>query len=206
MTTAVSPVVLSNILPPSQAVFTAETRKDVVPVLYTLAEWGFPLMIKVYPYEHHAAGLLSKDFATFTARYRYPPVFQDGNLSYWNMFDVMVDSFLWAMEKEGVPDGGTIVVGETGWPSAGNGNFTMPELARTYNQNFLNHIASKDGTPKRPYVMNEGFLYSMFDDSLKPEGADQHFGLFHIDNEPVYYLVFPNASDIIEGVLHGEHI
>jgi hypothetical protein len=82
----------------------------MVPLLYTLAEWSFPLMIKVYPYKYYAAGLISKEFATFTARHRRLPVFQDGNLSYWNMFDVMVDSFLWAMEKEGVPYGGGIVV------------------------------------------------------------------------------------------------
>ncbi|KAE8125999.1 hypothetical protein FH972_020757 [Carpinus fangiana] len=196
VTAAVSPAVLSNLLPPSKAEFTTEIRNHMVPLVYTLAEWGFPLMIKVYPYKYYAAGLISKEFATFTARHRRPPVFQDGNLSYWNMFDVMVDSFLWAMEKEGVPNGGSIVVGETGWPSAGNGNFTTPKLARTYNQNFLNHITSKDGTPKRPYVINAGFVYSMFDDNLKPEGAEQHFGISNIDYKPAYHLVFPNASNI----------
>jgi hypothetical protein len=144
-------------------------------------------MIKVYPYKYYTAGLISKEFATVTARHRCPPVFQDGNLSYWNMFDVMVDSFLWAMEKEGVPNGRSIVVGETDWPFADNGNFTTSELARTYNQSFLNHITSKDETPKRPYVTNiEGFVYSMFDDDLKPEGVEQHFGLSHI----VYKLVY----------------
>jgi hypothetical protein len=37
----------------------------------------------------------------------------------------------------------------------------------------------------------------MFDEDLKLEGVEQHFGLFHTDNKLVYHLVFPNASNIV---------
>jgi hypothetical protein len=41
------------------------------------------------------------------------------------------------------------------------------------------------------------FIYAMFDEDLKLEGVEQHFGLFHTDNKLVYHLVFPNASNIV---------
>ncbi|KAL6274404.1 hypothetical protein ACE6H2_025096 [Prunus campanulata] len=79
-----------------------------------------------------------------------------------------------------------VVVSESGWPSDGNGNFTTPELAGTYNRNFLEHITSKAGTPKRPGAYIEGYIFAMFNENQKPEGVEQHFGLFHPNMQPVY--------------------
>nr|POE50305.1 putative glucan endo-1,3-beta-glucosidase bg4 [Quercus suber] len=128
---------------------------------------------------------LQRDFATFSA---HKAVYWDNGLGYWNMFDALVDAFVWAMEKRELIV--KMVIGETGWPSTGNGQTTTPELARTYNQNFLRHITAGQGTPKRPNTYGEGFVYSMFDENGKLEAGDQGFGIFDAKEKPVYHLYF----------------
>ncbi|PON55608.1 Glycoside hydrolase [Trema orientale] len=119
---------------------------------------GLPLMINVYPYFEYAADPVNArlDYALFTAT---SPVIQDGSLSHYNQFDATVDAFVWTMEGEGMP-GVDIVVAESGWPSAGNGVYTTPNLAATYNRNFVRHILSHAGTPKRPGDYIEGFVFT----------------------------------------------
>nr|POE54984.1 putative glucan endo-1,3-beta-glucosidase bg5 [Quercus suber] len=104
------------------------------------------------------------------------------------MFDALVDAFVWAMEKRELIV--KMVIGETGWPSTGNGQTTTPELARTYNQNFLRHITAGQCTPKRPNTYGEGFVYSMFDENGKLEAGDQGVGIFDANEKPVYHLYF----------------
>ena len=72
---------------------------------------------------------ISLDHALFQGK---APMFKDGNLTYWNLFD----AFLWALEKIGGTEL-TVMVGESGWPSAGNGAPTTSELASTYLNQFL---------------------------------------------------------------------
>ncbi|KAI6683632.1 hypothetical protein NL676_029545 [Syzygium grande] len=91
----------------------------------------------------------------------------------------------WAMEKEGVSNV-DVVVSESGWPSVGNGGFTTPQLARTYNQNFVKKFLAKQATPKRPDHYLEGFIFAMFneDQSLR---AWSKIGAYSIpDGTPVY--------------------
>ncbi|VVA92730.1 unnamed protein product [Arabis nemorensis] len=113
---------------------------------------------------------------------------QDGSLGYSNMFDVIFDAFVWAMEKEGVKDL-PMVVAETGWPSAGNRNLTTPYIASRYNRNFVKHVDGGKGTPKRPKNSIDGFLFAMFNKNQKPGGTEQNFGLYyHMDMKPIYKL------------------
>lgn len=147
-------------------------------------------MINVYPYLAYKSepGNVRLDYAQFTAT---DTVVQDGDYSYRNMFDAMVDAFLAAMEKAG--GNVRVVVSESGWPSDGNGNATTSELAGTYNKNFMNHILAKEGTPRRPDEYIEGFIFAMFNENQKPSGEEQHFGLFYPNKQPspVYDVPFP---------------
>lgn len=149
-----------------------------------LSAQGSPIMINVYPYFAYAADPVNirLDYAQFTAT---SPVVQDGSLSYYNLFDAIVDAVIWAMEREGVTDV-SVAVSESGWPSAGNGNYTNPDLASTYNKNFVNHISTNAGTPKRPKAFIEGFIFAMFNEDQKSAGVEQNFGLFYPNMNPVY--------------------
>lgn len=186
VSTVVASMVLAASSPPSQSEFTSEAMSAMTSVVSVLSSIGSPLMANVYPYFAYAAdpAHISLPFATFTAS--SPPV-QDGNLAYWNLFDAMVDAFYWAMEKAG----GTnvdIVVTETGWPTAGNENFTTPTLALVYNTNLRNHVMN-NGTPKRPSSQIETYIFAMFNENLKqPSGIEQNWGIFYPDKKPVYPL------------------
>ncbi|XP_038972689.1 glucan endo-1,3-beta-glucosidase-like [Phoenix dactylifera] len=189
VSTVVSFSVLQNTFPPSQATFTPEANeimKDFVSFQLSLPSGirGY-IYINIYPYFSHAADPehISLDHALFQGK---APMLKDGNLTYWNLFDAMYDAFLWALEKVGGAEL-TVMVGESGWPSAGNGASTTPELASTYLTNFYNHI-SEAGTPKLPPKVGfEGaYVYALYDENLKPAGVEQHFGLFYPNMKPVY--------------------
>ncbi|BFG39623.1 hypothetical protein CerSpe_258970 [Prunus speciosa] len=79
------------------------------------------------------------------------------------------------MEKAG--GGGVgVVVSESGWPSDGSGDFTTPELAGTYNRNFLKHVTLKGRVTPVAYI--EAYIFAMFNENQKPSGVERHFGLF----------------------------
>ena len=82
------------------------------------------LYVHVYPYFAYTsnADKIPLDYAMFRST---AVVVQDGNLSYYNLFDAMYDSFVWAVEKIGGA-GIKWEVGETRWPSTGNGDMTTP--------------------------------------------------------------------------------
>lgn len=184
VTTTVAAMVLGVSYPPSASVFSPEARGALLGVINFLSIRRSPLMVNVYPYFAYASDPdnVRLDYALFTAE---DPVVFDGNLSYYNLFDAVVDSFYWAMEKQGVNNVG-VAVSESGWPSAGNGNYTTRELASTYNNNFKQHVLSNAGTPKRPGAYIEGFIFAMFNEYLKPAGIEQNWGLFYPNMEPVY--------------------
>jgi len=183
-------VAMSNLeqsYPPSAGMFTSQARQQLVPVLKLLSQTSTPILVNIYPYFAYASdpANIRLDCASFNTK---SIVVQDGSLGYSNMFDAIFDAFVWAMEEEGVKNL-PMVVSETGWPSAGNGNFTTPAIASTYNRNFVKHIASGKGTPKRPNKSMNGFLFATFNENQKPAGTEQNFGLYNpSDMKPIYKL------------------
>ncbi|VVB17018.1 unnamed protein product [Arabis nemorensis] len=183
-------VAMSNLgqsYPPSAGMFTSQAREQLVPVLKLLSQTNTPILVNIYPYFPYASDPTSirLDYAIFNTE---SIVVQDGPLGYSNMFDAIFDAFVWAMEKEGVKDL-PMVVSETGWPSAGNGDFTTPDIAATYNGNFIKHIVTGKGTPKRPNNGIDGFLFATFNENQKPAGTEQNFGLYNpSDMKPIYKL------------------
>ncbi|OVA08814.1 Glycoside hydrolase [Macleaya cordata] len=143
-------------------------------------------MIDVYPYFAYAndPAHIPLDYALFKST---SPVVVDGNLNYYNLFDAMVDAFNAALEKINMSDI-YLSISESGWPSAGNGDDTSIENAKTYNTNLVNHVL-ETGSPRKPHHRYNTFVFSMFNEDLKqPAGVEQHFGLFYPNMEPVYTI------------------
>ncbi|KAL1189103.1 putative glucan endo-1,3-beta-glucosidase BG5 [Cardamine amara subsp. amara] len=187
ISTTVAMTNLGKSYPPSAGDFTPQAREQLIPVLKFLSQTYTPILVNIYPYFAYASDRINIriDYATLNTE---EVVVQDGPLSYSNMFDVIFDAFVWAMEKEGVKDL-PMVVAETGWPSAGNGNLTTPEIAAIYNTNFVKHVDSGKGTPKRPKSGINGFLFATFNENQKPAGTEQNFGLYNpTDMKPIYKL------------------
>ena len=102
---------------------------------------------------------------------------------YTNMFDAIVDAAHAAVEKAGA-QGLELVVSENGWPSGGRATVATVENAAAYNNNVVRHVSSGAGKAVETY------LFAMFNENQKPEGTEQHFGLFQPDMTAVYPVDF----------------
>jgi Glycosyl hydrolases family 17 len=185
VSTSVRLDVLSNTSPPSNSVIAVSY---IGPIVQFLANTGGPLLVNIYPYFSYAYsnGQVPLDFSLFTAP---GTVVYDNGYEYQNLFDAMVDSLYYAMEKIGHSNV-NVVVSESGWPSYG-GVSTTVENAQIYNQNLISHVT--DGTPKRPGSL-ETYIFAMFMENLKTgDEVERNFGLFYPDQSPVYSVNFINT-------------
>ncbi|PKA58578.1 Glucan endo-1,3-beta-glucosidase, acidic isoform [Apostasia shenzhenica] len=166
--------------PPSAGHFLPEAEPFMTPIVQFLAANGSPLLVNLFPYYVHARNpaIISLDYALFTAP---GPVVVDQGKIYDNLFDAMVDTMYWALEKAGAA-GVRVVVSETGWPTAGGPAATVSN-AQTYNTNLIEHAAQ--GTRKTPGG-TEVYIFSMFNENQKAAAVEQNFGLFNPDETSVY--------------------
>ncbi|ERN05132.1 hypothetical protein AMTR_s00053p00181850 [Amborella trichopoda] len=184
VSTSVSTGVLGVSYPPSEGSFSQEASSTMGPILDFLSKTRAPLLVNVYPYMSYRDNPsdIRLDYALFTAP---SDVVQDGQNNYRHLFDAIVDSVYFAMEKAG-SGGVPIVVSESGWPSDG-GFAATKENAQTYNSNLVRHAAQ--GTPKRPGPL-ETYVFAMFNENKKDAGIEQNFGLFYPNQKPVYEVNF----------------
>ncbi|KAL2926505.1 Lichenase-2 [Bienertia sinuspersici] len=181
VSTVVNAAVLGASSPPSAGTFSADASADMQGIVVWLAGTNNPLLVNLYPYFAYAEnpGQISLDYALFKAQ---QPVV-DGQYSYYSLFEAMVDAFNAALEKVSASNV-TIVVSETGWPSAGNDPYTSKENAQSYNQNLIDKMKSK-GTPRKPSNIMDIFIFAMFNEDKKPSGVEQNWGLHYPNMDPV---------------------
>ncbi|CAI9087653.1 OLC1v1021782C1 [Oldenlandia corymbosa var. corymbosa] len=186
VTTVLAANVLGVSYPPSAGDFAPAVKPIMLDILTFLSTTNAPLMVNLYPYFAYAGDPvhISLEYALFNAS--EPPVV-DGALKYYNLLDAMTDAFTYAIERQGIMNVG-LTVAESGWPSAGNGQITTPELAQIYNRNFVNHILNRVGTPKRPGAYVDAFIFAIFNENQKPPGVEQNWGLYYPSLQPVYSL------------------
>eukprot|EP01018_Ginkgo_biloba_P040192 Gb_37569 [translate_table: standard] len=180
-----------GVIPPSLGTFRGDIKDTMASLLDFLARTGGPFMANVYPFFSYISNRqdISLQYAIFGSS---DAVVNDGGLCYTNLFDATVDALISAMEKLGHLQI-DIAITETGWPSAGLDPAATPANAMTYNANLIRHVMSDRGTPKRPGVNMESFVFGLFNEDGKP-GADfeRHFGLFLPTGVKVYDINFSN--------------
>ncbi|XP_051122541.1 glucan endo-1,3-beta-glucosidase-like [Andrographis paniculata] len=187
LSSPVGAAVMSAAYPPSSAAFDLNQAAAIVPLLQFLRDTDSPLMVNVYPFYSYVGNpkSLTLDYALF----RSSTIEIDQNLGYTNMFDATIDAFVYAMEREGFRDI-PVVVAETGWPTAG-GEAAGADNAMTYNWNVMMRASSNFGTPKRPGIGVEVFLFDLFDENEKKGSQyEKHFGIFRVDGAKAYDLRF----------------
>lgn len=177
--------ILSMSEPPSSGRFRRGYDQVIFgPMLKLLRETKSPFMVNPYPY----FGFSSKTLNYALFKPNAGVLDKNTGLKYTNMFDAMMDAVYSAMKALGYGDV-EIVVAETGWPSVGDPNQPAVNLQNSvaYNGNLIKHVNSRVGTPLMPKRRFETFMFSLFNENLKPGStAERNFGLFRPDFTPVY--------------------
>ncbi|BAF17848.1 putative glucan endo-1,3-beta-glucosidase GVI [Oryza sativa Japonica Group] len=194
VTTAVATSVLGVSYPPSQGAFSEAASPYMAPIVAYLASRGAPLLVNVYPYFAYAADAERVQLGYALLSASQSASVTDGGVTYTNMFDAIVDAAHAAVEKATGGQAVELVVSETGWPSGGGGVGATVENAAAYNNNLIRHVSGGAGTPRRPGKPVETYLFAMFNENQKPEGVEQHFGLFQPDMTEVYHVDFAASS------------
>ncbi|OIW11480.1 hypothetical protein TanjilG_26846 [Lupinus angustifolius] len=182
VSTAIESGALGLYFPPSNGTFGSDYLEAYLGgVIKFLVNNDSPLLVNLYPYIIHISNPddISVEYALFTST--SIPV-KDNSLYYTNLFDVYVDAIYSALEKTG-GNSVRIVVSETGWPSSG-GTETTLDNAKTYNTNLVQHV--KVGTPKRPAIPLETYVYAIFDENQKSSEYEKFWGLFLPNKQPKY--------------------
>ncbi|XVE69177.1 hypothetical protein DITRI_Ditri09bG0130100 [Diplodiscus trichospermus] len=187
VTTAHALNIFNGITLPSLARFRNDYAKSFfAPLLLFLRKTKSPFMINPYPYFELNAMANNLNLALFK---RNPGLFdKHSGKTYNNAFDVLLDKTFSAMSAIGCGDV-DIVIGETGWPSMGDGGNLVATIdnALSYNGNLVKEIVSGKGTPLMPNRRFEVYIFALFNENQKPGPlAEKNWGLFRPDFTPVY--------------------
>ncbi|CAI0411958.1 unnamed protein product [Linum tenue] len=184
VTTAHAMGILKVSEPPSAGQFWGYDKVIFEPMLKFLRQTKSPLMVNPYPYFSYAPSIA--DYALFRPNRGVHD--SHTNITYYNMFDAMMDAVYSAIKAMGYADV-DIVVAETGWPSAGDPNqpACTVDNAISFNGNLLKAVTSGKGTPLMPNRKFETYIFSLFNENLKPgQSNERNWGLFRPDFSAVY--------------------
>lgn len=188
VTTAHSFNILSNSYPPSSGAFQEDLIQYIQPLLSFHAQTKSPFLINAYPFFAYKGSPndVSLDYVLFQPNSGM--VDPNTNLHYDNMLYAQIDAVYAAIKQLGHSDV-EVRISETGWPSMGDPDEVgaTPENAMLYNGNLLKRIEMKQGTPAKPSVPIDIFVFALFNEDLKPgPTSERNYGLYYPDGTPVY--------------------
>ncbi|VAH82087.1 glucan endo-1,3-beta-glucosidase 14-like isoform X1 [Triticum dicoccoides] len=193
--------VLASSFPPSSGTFQEGVAQYVKPLLDFHSKTGSPFLINAYPFFAYkgSPGSVSLPYVLFQPNAGV----RDGGLVYDNMLYAQIDAVYAAMKAMGHTDIG-VRISETGWPSKGDEDEVgaTAQNAAAYNGNLMQRIARGQGTPLKPNVPIDVFVFALFNENMKPGPAsERNYGLFYPNGSPVYAI---NAGTAGSGSSSGD--
>lgn len=190
VSTPSSLAVLEESYPPSAGRFRPELSRIMPQFLQFLAATKAPFWINAYPYFAYKSdpNRISLDYVLFNPNSGVVDPYTQ--LHYDNMLYAQVDAVIFAMARMGY-GGLEVRVSETGWPSRGDGGEIGATLenAAVYNGNLLRRQVKKEGTPLRPRIGLEVYMFALFNEDMKPGPAsERNFGLLKPDGTMAYNI------------------
>ena len=155
----------------------------LLPLLQALNASGSGMMMNLHPYgvfKDHAR-TMDVGFATGSSSSNS----SSGSNGYTSLLDQLHDTLVTALAKAGYPEM-EIVVGETGWPSAGGVGASAAHACR-YVRSAVGRTA-RAGTPLRPGKGVELYLFEAFDEDGKTVfgGIEPHWGVLRENGQAKY--------------------
>jgi len=180
--------ILGTSYPPSAGSFESKLQSLMEPLLALLSQSDSPFFINAYPYFAYKAdpSQISLDYVLFEPNAGV--VDSNSNTRYNNMLYAQVDAVYSALSALGYPNL-EVIVSETGWPSMGDADETGATLqnAQTYNGNLFQLLAQNKGTPLKPNVVLQAYLFALFNEDMKPgPTSERNYGLFQPNGIAVY--------------------
>ncbi|XP_073147935.1 glucan endo-1,3-beta-glucosidase 8-like isoform X2 [Henckelia pumila] len=175
---------------PSEAEFLPEFRDRMTEYLRVLRKNNAPAMLNVIPMQYILENNLDVSFAFMDGKSSYKVIDNNG-LVYDNAFELLYDSFLWAMIKTGHGDV-KLVVSQIGWPTDALPGASTANAER-FHKYFLPYITSGIGTPLRPGMNIDAFLQNLSDENklgLKWGAYQRHWGVYEFNGVPKYKIDF----------------
>ncbi|KAJ9177926.1 hypothetical protein P3X46_009854 [Hevea brasiliensis] len=190
VTSAHSLNILANSYPPSSGSFRPDLAEFIQPLLNFHSQINSPFLINAYPYfaYKYNPSQVPLDYVLFQPNQGLTD--PNTNLNYDNMLYAQIDAVYSAIKAMGHTDI-EVRISETGWPSKGDTDEAgaTPENAGLYNGNLLQRIQEKQGTPAKPSVPIDVYVFALFNEDLKPgPTSERNYGLFYPDGTPVYNI------------------
>lgn len=172
---------------PSKGQFRPDIKDTMRQIVTLLNQINAPFIVNIYPFlDLIQQSTFPEDFAFFDGTSH--PV-TDGGFTYTNAVDASFDMAVAALASIGFSSV-QVWVGEIGWPTDGAIHANVSNAQR-FNQGLIKHITSKQGTPLRPGMMIEAYLFGLLDEnqkSLLPGNFERHWGVFTFDGQAKYPL------------------
>ncbi|KAF2316708.1 hypothetical protein GH714_042049 [Hevea brasiliensis] len=182
--------VLAQSFPPSAGSFKSEVSGVMSQFLQFLSSTKAPFWINAYPYFAYKddPNRVPLDYVLFNPNSGLVDPYT--KLHYDNMLYAQVDAVIFAMARFGYYEI-EARVSETGWPSKGDPNEVGAtiENAAIYNRNLLRRQLENEGTPLRPNMRLEVYLFALFNEDMKPgPTSERNYGLYQPDCTMAYNL------------------
>ncbi|KHG14858.1 hypothetical protein F383_01853 [Gossypium arboreum] len=190
VTTAHSLDILSVSFPPSAGAFRQDLGEYLHGILNFHAQVKSPFLINAYPYFAYKDKPNEVPLNYVLFQPNQGTMDPNTNLKYDNMLFAQIDAVYSAIKAMGHTDI-EVRISETGWPSRGDENEVgaTPENAGLYNGNLLRRIEEKQGTPAKPNVPIDIYVFALFNENQKPgPTSERNYGLFYPDGTPVYNI------------------
>ncbi|KAI5591919.1 hypothetical protein POPTR_004G132700v4 [Populus trichocarpa] len=180
--------VLAESYPPSAGSFKTEVSGIMSQYLQFLSSTKAPFWINAYPYFAYKdkPDEVPLDYVLFNPNAGMVDPYT--KLHYDNMLYAQVDAVLFAIARMGF-GGIEVGVSETGWPSKGDADEVgaIVDNAAAYSKNILRRQLKNEGTPLRPNMKLEVYLFALFNEDMKPgPTSERNYGLFQPDCTMVY--------------------
>ncbi|KAJ8545311.1 hypothetical protein K7X08_017894 [Anisodus acutangulus] len=180
--------VLANSYPPSAGNFRSDLNGIMQQFLQFLTTTRSPFWINAYPYFAYKdnPNKISLDYVLFNSNQGMVDPYT--KLHYDNMLYAQVDAVIFAIARMGF-NGLEVKISETGWPSKGDINEigATPQNAAIYNRNILRRQLLNEGTPLRPNVRLDIYVFALFNEDMKPGPiSERNYGLFQPDGTMAY--------------------
>ncbi|CDP18512.1 unnamed protein product [Coffea canephora] len=180
--------VLAQSYPPSAGCFSSELNGIMPQLLQFLQSTNAPFWINAYPYFAYKddPNRIPLDYVLFNPNSGMIDPYT--KLHYDNMLYAQVDAVIFAIARLGF-SGLEVRVSETGWPSKGDTDEIGATLenAASYNRNLMRRQFENEGTPLRPNMRLEIYVFALFNEDMKPgPTSERNYGLFQPDGTMAY--------------------